>query len=421
LKEEMPSGSLLIRNATVLHGCELEILETADMLIEGGIITGIAESGKADFSANGSRVIDGRGTAVIPGFVNAHVHLNDAPLKDAGAGMTLEEMVHPVRGLKRSGLLRYSMEDRLRSISCALEEMARSGITAAIDFHEDDYSIIERLKASLPPASPVVQFLGRPAVYFSEREISGDRKLDAGEVEEGERRLEPFDGIGLSGCNEYSDSALEQIRGMGRGRIIGIHAAETAGTARLSREMTGVSEVRRAVEHLKPDFFVHLTHADGDDLGLISKHAIGSIVCPRSNALFGSGIPPISELIEMKQAVALGTDNLMLNSADMFREMDFASRAANLASGGPGTVDDAEVLKMATINGAKLMSRGRNSGCIEKGGMADLAILDLRSERMRGTNDLMSAIVHRAGICDVLYTVRAGNIIYERQGKRRVT
>ena len=418
---EKPQESILIQNTTVLEGCELKLLESVDIFIDGGTITDVAESGNADYSKNGiGRVIDGRGTVVIPGFVNAHVHLNDAPLKDAGAGMTLEEMVHPVSGLKRSGMLKYSMEERLRSVSSALAEMAQSGITGAIDFHEEDYSIIARLKASLPSASPAVQFLGRPAVYFSEKEIVENLMLETDEIDEGRQRLEPFDGIALSGCNEYSDGAMEQIHGMAKGRMAGIHAAETIRSDRLSRKMTGESEVKRAIEHLKPDFFVHLTHADDDDLRMISKQAIVSVICPRSNALFGAGIPPVGKLMALKIPVALGTDNLMLNSTDMFREMDFASKVADIASGEPGTVEDVEVLKMATLNGANLMSRGRSHGCIEAGGKADLVVIDLKSERMEGTNDVVSAIVHRAGISDIMYTVKAGKIIYERQcrGKR---
>ncbi len=183
--------------------------------------------------------------------------------------------------------------------------------------------------------------------------------------------------------------------------------------------MTGESEVKRAIEHLKPDFFVHLTHADDDDLRMISKQAIVSVICPRSNALFGAGIPPVGKLMALKIPVALGTDNLMLNSTDMFREMDFASKVADIASGEPGTVEDVEVLKMATLNGANLMSRGRSHGCIEAGGKADLVVIDLKSERMEGTNDVVSAIVHRAGISDIMYTVKAGKIIYERHCRGR--
>ncbi|MFD1598294.1 amidohydrolase family protein, partial [Halobellus rarus] len=113
-------------------------------------------------------------------------------------------------------------------------------------------------------------------------------------------------------------------------------------------------------------------------------------VCPRSNLVTGVGVPPIRELVE-RTTVALGTDNVMLNSPSMFREMEFAAKLADV----PAT----EVLKMATVNGANIA--GLNCGVVEPGRDAKLLVLDGESDNLAGAQDIVRAVVRRAGASDV--------------------
>jgi cytosine/adenosine deaminase-related metal-dependent hydrolase len=114
------------------------------------------------------------------------------------------------------------------------------------------------------------------------------------------------------------------------------------------------------------------------------------VVCPRSNLVTGVGAPPIRDLLD-RTTVALGTDNVMLNSPSMFREMEFAAKLADVSA--------REVLRMATLNGARIA--GLDCGVIEEGKAGKLLVLDGDSDNLAGAQDVVRAVVRRAGASDV--------------------
>jgi len=394
--------SVMITGTTALVGPDLERRE-ADILIEGGRIKRIGS-----LSSDARQHIDGEGLIALPGLINAHVHINDAPLQDLGTGRTLEELVHPVHGLKNS-IYSMTLEVRKRSLERMVEEIAASGTTAAADFHEDDPSILsDTVKGK---EGSILIPLTRPPVYSSEVHISENIPLSREQMEEFSIRLAQCAGAGLSGTNEYSDAALDQVAQAAQGKIVGIHAAENAASVRKSLHLTGRSEVERAVENLSPDFLVHLTQASAADLDIVEDAGISAVCCPRSNAIMGSGIPPIIGLKERGVHVALGTDNVMLNSPDLFREMDFTSRVLRASSTNPSIISSLEILKMVTSEAALALSL-EGTGALMEGYSADIVLLNGRSAHLRDTKDIHAAIVHRCDAGDVFATLKAGRLIY---------
>ena len=113
-------------------------------------------------------------------------------------------------------------------------------------------------------------------------------------------------------------------------------------------------------------------------------------VCPRSNVVTGVGRPPVEELHE-RTTVALGTDNVFLNSPSMFREMAFTSKLYDISA--------RDVLAMATINGAEMV--GLDRGLVEAGRPARLLVLDGDSDNLCGVRDPLRAVVRRAETTDV--------------------
>jgi cytosine/adenosine deaminase-related metal-dependent hydrolase len=141
---------------------------------------------------------------------------------------------------------------------------------------------------------------------------------------------------------------------------------------------------------LDPDFVVHMVHPEPLHLDRIEDSSIPVVVCPRSNLVTGAGVAPLSELVD-RTTVALGTDNVMLNSPSMFREMEFAAKLTDVSAG--------EVLKMATVNGADIA--GLNCGCIEEGRDGKLLVLDGDSDNLSGAREVARAVVRRAGTSDI--------------------
>lgn len=188
--------------------------------------------------------------------------------------------------------------------------------------------------------------------------------------------MDASDGFGASGARD-ADFADEREATREAGKLFGIHAGE--------RDADDID----AAFALDPDFLVHMVYAQSDHLDRLDEEGWPVVVCPRSNLVTGVGLPPIAELAE-HTTVALGTDNAMLNSASMFREMEFTAKLTDLSAN--------EILRMATINGAELLDM---DVAIETGNTARLCVLDGDSHNLAGARDPVRAVVRRAGVGDV--------------------
>lgn len=412
MRSTAASRSLVIRNVTALAGRELRLEKGTDISISSGRIDG-SGTGRTE---SDSVVIDGSNLLAIPGLVNGHIHLNDAPLKDLGIGGDLDSIVHPVTGIKRTGLADMSTDSRLAAMESALSGMVSSGTTTAVNFHEEGPEILKAL-AKRTAFSAILLNLGRPAAYSSFADIERNSGFAAQALDAFSGELVNYDGTGLSGANEYSDRALEQVAAV-RAGVRAVHAAESERTVLASMRMTGKSEVERLIRHFSPNFIVHMTHATGEDIKRVASGGTSVVCCPRSNGILGAGIPRVGELLKSGINVGIGTDNLMLNSPDMFREMDFTSRLIRGTAESPSAVDSITVLAMATEKGAAAVGLGSRTGAIEPGLDGDIALIDLHGS-LAGTRDIYSSVVHRAMPSDVAGTIKKGVLLHADSRIRR--
>ena len=229
--------------------------------------------------------------------------------------------------------------------------------------------------------------------------------LSQEELEKAGQVLEIADGLGISGANENTDAALAQYRRAAGNRLVAIHAAESKETVAFSLEHTGRREVERIMQHLQPDILVHMTHANEGELALVAGRA-GIVVCPRANGVIGAGLPDVAAMLRRDCLVAIGTDNVMLNSPDMFRELDYLWKASH-AQG--RYVEPRELVKMATVNAARMLRLP--AGCIEPGKTADLLFIDKRHVDLQPVHDPYAAIVHRAGQNSIGAVMAAGHFV----------
>ncbi|MWV64130.1 amidohydrolase family protein [Halorubrum sp. JWXQ-INN 858] len=299
---------------------------------------------------------------VLPAFVNAHTHIGDSIAKEAGEGLSLDELVAPPDGLKHRLLRAASHEEKVAAMARTLRYMESTGTGTFLEFREGGVDGVAALRDAL----------AGEGVPFGERDVEavvfGRDDPDV---------LSVADGYGASGAR---DADFDAVRSETRraGKLFGIHAGER-----------DADDVNPAMD-LEPDFLVHMVHAEAIHLDRLADRGTPVVVCPRSNLVTNVGVPPIRELVE-RTTVALGTDNVMLDSPSMFREMEFAAKLADLPA--------REVLRMATVNGAAIA--GLNRGVIEEGADARLLVLDGDSDNLAGARDLVRAIVRRAGAADV--------------------
>jgi cytosine/adenosine deaminase-related metal-dependent hydrolase len=294
---------------------------------------------------------------VLPAFVNAHTHIGDSIAKDAGAGLPLEELVAPPDGLKHRLLRDASRQELVAAMNRSLRYMRRGGTGAFVEFREGGVEGVEAIREALESVDIEPVVLGRESITA----------------------METADGFGASGAKD-GDFGRERTATREADKLFGIHAGEA-----------DAADINPALD-LNPDFLVHMVHAEELHLERVEERGTPVVVCPRSNLVTGVGFPPIGELLE-RTTVALGTDNVMLNSPSMFREMEFAAKLSD------DRVTAPDVLRMATVAGADLADL--NCGCIEEGRDARLLVLDGDSDNLAGYRDPVRAVVRRAGVEDV--------------------
>ncbi|WP_126661646.1 amidohydrolase family protein [Haloterrigena salifodinae] len=331
------------RTGTILRGREFEPIEGRVVIGDDGRIEAIEET-----TVESEDII-------LPAFVNAHTHIGDSIAKEAGGGLSLEELVAPPDGLKHRLLRQASQEELAAAMRRSLQFMQKSGTTACLEFREGGVEGVETLERA-------ADGLEIDPIAFARGSIDA---MHAG------------DGFGASGANDANfDTEREATREAGK--PFGIHAGEVDET-----------DIDPALD-LEPEFLVHMVHPEPDHLDRVAEQEVPIVVCPRSNLVTDVGLSPYAELSE-RTTLALGTDNVMLNSPSMFREMEFLAKLSELSA--------TEILRIATINGAEIADL--EYGLVEPGREARLLVLDGDSHNLAGARDPVRAVVRRAGVDDV--------------------
>jgi len=393
---------MLIKNISVLLGPELDFISNTNIKIENKTFKTIQPKIKSNVR---DESIDCEGLLMIPGFINAHTHIGDSIGKDFTLNRSVDEKIHPVFGVKSKILKNTPKENLSDFMKNTCHSMIRKGITTFVDFREgglDGVLLLKKVLNDIPLRSVI---LGRLEFYQGTAEIKKNLSFPKEKSSEFLSLLKQCDGIGISGANENSTSVLNYYSKISK--LKAIHSSETKQSIAKSKKSTGKSETIRALS-LKPDFLVHMTHASKTDLKLASKQTHGIVICPRANSSLAEGIPDIELMQKSGCTIALGTDNVMINSPDMFREMDFIWKVTMGIH--KKRIDPKEILKMATVNGGKILKK--NIGVIESGKLADCIFLDKHSLDLEPMHNPHASIVHRASESSIKAVMIGGKIIH---------
>ena len=393
---------MLIKNASILLGKELDFISNTNIKIQNNRFKRIQPKIGA---SSKEEIIDVEGLLIIPGFVNCHTHIGDSIGKDVTLNTSVNKKIHPVFGAK-SKILNKTKKEILGSFmknSC--NSMLTKGITTFVDFREGGIDGVLLLKEILKKSPIRSIVLGRLNFYQSSNEIRKNVPLPKSKLQDLEELLKKCDGLGISGANENSKSVLNQYSKTSK--IRAIHASETKQSVSASKKMTRKSETIRALD-LKPHLLIHMTHASLGDLHAASKRTRGIVICPRANASLSEGIPDIELMKKAGCTLALGTDNVMVNSPDMFREMDYLWKVTMAIH--KKRINPKEILKMATVNGGKLLRQ--DIGVIETGKLADCIFIEKHSLDLEPMHNPHASIVHRASQSSIRAVMIGGKIVH---------
>lgn len=393
---------MLIKNVSVLLGDELDFISDTNIKIQNSRYKRIQP--KIGASAN-ENTIDCEGLLLIPGFINCHTHIGDSIAKDLTLNSSMEKRVHPVSGIKSKILKETDPKILKNFMENSCWSMLKKGITTFVDFREgglDGLSMIKEVLTKVPIRSVI---LGRLEFYQTSLEIKKNISFPKNLIPELTKLLSKCDGLGISGANENSNSILNYYSKTSK--IRAIHSSETKKSVEKSKKILSKSETLRAL-NMKPHFLVHMTYASKGDLYATAKRARGIVICPRANAALAEGIPDINLMKKAGCTIALGTDNVMINSPDMFREMDYLWKVSMGLS--KARVNPKEILKMATVNGGKILKK--EIGIIETGKIADGIFIDKHSLDLEPMHNIHASIVHRSSESSVKAVMVGGKIVH---------
>jgi len=393
---------MLIKNISILSGQDLDFISNTDVQIQNDKFKKIQSKIKPNVKEES---IDCEGLLMIPGFINAHTHIGDSIGKDISLDKTVDQKIHPVFGAKSKILKNTSNEHLGNFMKNTCYSMIRKGITTFVDFREGGLEGVVLLKKVLSDIPIRSIILGRMEFYQDTKEIKKNSSFPSTKSSEFLSLLKKCDGIGVSGANENSNSVLNYYSKVSK--IRAIHSSETKQSITKSKKITGKSETIRALT-LKPDFLVHMTYASKSDLHLASKKTRGIVICPRANSSLAEGIPDIELMQKSGCTLGLGTDNVMINSPDMFREMDFIWKVTMGLH--KKRIEAKEILKMATVNGGKILNK--KIGIIQSGNLADCIFLDKHALDLEPMHNPHASIVHRASESTIRAVMIGGKIVH---------
>jgi cytosine/adenosine deaminase-related metal-dependent hydrolase len=405
---------LVLKNISLFVGENLDYVDNGYIVIKNGKIEKV---GTGEYKSKSNKnIFEGRGILVFPGFINAHTHIGDSIGKDIGVDSKFELRIHPVHGIKNRILKRSERGHLVNFMRSSMISMMKKGIVVIADFREGGIHGIEQFIEATSGLSIKSIILGRPEHYFDiSHDFYKNPSIPQHVMDSIHSILDISDGLGISGANENTDNSLNEYRNIIQKRslkkkyLLGIHSSESTETEKKSITVTGKSEVQRIIANLLPNFVVHLTNASDVDIKLVAQNEIGIVICPRANATLGVGIPKVSKMLNFGCLVAIGTDNIMINSPDMFRELDYIWKITRTLV--DGAISARDILKMATVNGGKIL--GINSGSLMAGMSADMMFIDKTNLDISPMHDPHVSMIHRASANSILNVMINGKFVDE--------
>ncbi len=352
------------------------------------------------------QVIDGQGKLLMPGLINVHTHVamtlmrgfaDDLPLMP-----WLNDKIWPFEA-------KIDRDDVALGARLGIAEMLLSGTTTFVDmyWYEEAVAEIARetgIRAVLSPC-----FVDSRMEAF-EKDLPATLERAAG-CDRLTVRVAPH--------APYSCSKENILRGVELCHRYGIgmhtHLAETQAEMEQVRKLHGLSPIRYfdqlGVFDL-PTIAAHCVWVDDDDIAILRDKGVSAAHNPQSNMKLSSGVSPVERLLQNGVNVGIGTDGTSSNNdLDMWEEMRSCAFLQKLADNDPCTLPAYEVLKMATVNGAKAIGMEGELGVVEEGAIADVILIDIEKTHFYPRHNLVANLLYCGKAADVDTVIVDGRIL----------
>lgn len=366
-------------------------------------------------------------TLLLPGLVNAHTHLELTVMRGFLEDLSFDRWIIRLNGVKRAVLDRERMLDSAR---WGVLEGLRSGITTYADTCDSGVAFDAMLEAGV--RGVMYQEVFGPDPAECDRALAGLRD----KVDELRPRQTPLVRVGVSPHAPYtvSDALYAAVAryATDEGLPVAVHIAESEVERALVERGEGIfadGQRKRGLE-VRPRarssmaliarhgildagaLLIHCVRLDAEDVRLVAASGCGVAHCPASNAKLGNGVAPLVELLEAGVTIGLGSDSVASNNRmDLLAE----GRAALLAQRARHARHDAlcarDVLRFATLGGARALGLDAEIGSLEVGKSADLAAFPLESCAAPVHDPEAAAVFALPGIAASLVTVAGRELV----------
>lgn len=374
-----------------------------------GAIRAIA-SGQLEHNA--AEVIDARGAIVMPGLINSHTHLGMTLFRGLGDDMSLEDFLARLMPAEIK-VLNYDAVHAGTELA-ALESLL-GGITTSLDMYYLPDAALVVAKTSGMRIQTGPNFLesdGPEPLKFNDRLAWAEKWLEAPRDELGSTGWVAPHSTYLLGEDQLRTLAALAAKHEAR---IHVHAAETVGEMQLVANRHGGRtpiQVLNDTNLLRRSVLAHGVHLSDEDIQLIAQNLATVVHCPASNYKLASGTARILDLHRAGVNVALGTDGPASgNDIDLWIAIRLAGYIQKTVAKNPAVLPALEIVRMATINGARALQLDHLIGSLEVGKRADLIVLDADSPSLTPNFNPHTTIATSVTRADVVHVLVDGKVV----------
>lgn len=400
---------MLFRNINIVDE-NFDIIEDGFMEIAGDKIIYIGEVEPEKYSGD---TYDGKNKLILPGFYNTHCHVPMTLLRGYGEGLPLHEWLFEKMIPFEAKL---TGEDCYWGTLLGAIEMIKSGIVSFTDmyfFIEDMIRAVNEsgLKVNISHGSSPRKNLGFKEIPAY---LDTDRMAKLYNNKNGRIKVDMGLHAEYTSTPEFVKEVAEYAKE--NNLIVHTHVSETKKEhleCKIRHGLTPIQFFEECGLLENKVIAAHCVHVEDEDLEIIKKRDVSPIHCISSNMKLGSGFAPTKKMLEMGINLGLGTDGASSNNnLNFMEEIHLATMVNKGYNFDPGFMSTKEILKMATINGAK--SQGReNCGSLKMGNQADFIVVDMNKSHLQPIYDYLGNIIYSAQASDICLSVVDGEIIYK--------
>ena len=365
-----------------------------------------------------SSTLKSYGGIIMPGLVNTHTHAAMTSFRGIADDLPLMEWLHEhIWPAEQAWVGADFVRD---GAELAVAEMLRGGTTCFNDMYFFPDVVGTAASQAGIRASVGLIVIDFPTIW------AGDAQeyLSKGQQVHDQFRDDPLITTAFAPHASYtvSDGPLAKIRTYAEELDIPIHIHlhESAAEIQTSLDAIGMRPLQRLEEMglLSPRLMaVHMTQLESDEIKLAAHSGIQVVHCPESNLKLASGLCPVQRLLDAGVNVALGTDGAASNNdLDMLGEMRSAALLGKSIANDAAAVTAEDVLRMATLNGARALGLDEVTGSLEPGKFADMTAIDLSQIETQPVYHPLSQLVYAATRSQVTDVWVAGrHVLKQRQ------